>query len=106
MRADQENKPERGEEKREEEQELETEEKRSGLGAQTQVWQRRKLGRYLSSNQSFLTEFNKSCEYARVHALASLVSWVGCVCCMGVFTCLSACMAACISMLIPSQPPC
>lgn len=55
MRADQEEECERGEEEREEEQELEKEEKRSGPGAQTQVWPRRKLGRYLSLNPSVFT---------------------------------------------------
>lgn len=54
--GDQEEKCERAEEEREEEQELEKEEeKRSGPGAQTQVWQRRRLGRYLCLNQSVFT---------------------------------------------------
>lgn len=55
MRADQEEKCERGEEEKEKEQELEKEEKRSGPGAQAQKWQRRKLGRYLSLNHSVFT---------------------------------------------------
>lgn len=55
MTTDQEERCYRQEEAREEEQDLAKEERRSGPGAQTQVWQRRRLGVYLSSNQSIFT---------------------------------------------------
>lgn len=55
MTTDQEEKCYRQEEAREEEQELAKEERRSGPGAQTEVWQKRRLGGYLSSNQSIFT---------------------------------------------------